>query len=473
METLINPIAIWSKQAEFIADKTTPIVGFVGGRGSSKTRSAAIKILEDARRDWPVAAVSPDFKVITETSMPTFIEVAKQYGAYIRDKLSPVPMVEFKTKDGGIANIVFRSGMNPETLRGPSKRLLWIDEASVVKSAVLEIGSAVMRWRGVMGQILLTFTPRGKRHWTFDVFFSKVHEAQIPRLEAEGKTIQWMDGIPYARNDNRKLIQARSSENPFLPPEFEKVVGSTSTAMFNRQELGGEFIDIAGLIFLRENFGPIVDESPANCLRVRYWDKAATHGSGCYTSGCLMAYSYETKLFYIEDVVRGQWGYRERDNIIADTAYEDAAKHGNSVIIYIEQEGGSAGKEVMSEAIKRLAGYPVYRDVVSGSKTKTKDNLVIPGEAKMTRAMPLAAQVEAGNVRVCGGKFRGDFLEEMCAFPESSFFDQVDSASGAFNMVAKRITSGRVPHQQKKDLSTRLGTRLAKLVEDTQKRKRS
>ena len=46
---------------------------------------------------------------------------------------------------------------------------------------------------------------------------------------------------------------------------------------------------------------------------VRFWDQAATEGGGCYTAGVLMCKG-EDGLFYIVDVVRGQWSPNKRAN---------------------------------------------------------------------------------------------------------------------------------------------------------------
>ncbi len=55
---------------------------------------------------------------------------------------------------------------------------------------------------------------------------------------------------------------------------------------------------------------------------------------------------------------------------------------------------------------------------------------------KVERARPLAAQCEAGNVRLVRDAWNHDYLEELCSFPLGSFCDRVDASSGAFNKLA-------------------------------------
>ncbi len=69
----------------------------------------------------------------------------------------------------------------------------------------------------------------------------------------------------------------------------------------------------AGLVFNRA-WCEIVDVAPADARRVRYWDGAATAGGGDWTVGVRM--SRKDGLYYVEDVVRGQWGSGERERII-------------------------------------------------------------------------------------------------------------------------------------------------------------
>jgi predicted phage terminase large subunit-like protein len=174
-----------------------------------------------------------------------------------------------------------------------------------------------------------------------------------------------------------------------------------------------------GSIFKRAWF-PIVDSAPADAQRVRYWDLAGTQDGGAYTAGVLMAKSKD-KLFYVEDVVRGQWSAAQRDAVILQMAQLDTQRH-RGVRTWFEQEPGSGGKEQAAQQVKMLAGFTAHAERVTGDK--------------VTRAMPLAAQAEAGNVRLVRGAWNGGFLEELTSFPNGRFKDQTDGASGAFNKLA-------------------------------------
>jgi len=165
---------------------------------------------------------------------------------------------------------------------------------------------------------------------------------------------------------------------------------------------------------------PIVEASPARARRVRYWDKAATADGGAYTAGVLMAWDGE--LFYVDDVVRGQWSSGERNTVMKQAADMDAQAYQNTVHVWVEQEPGSGGKESAEATIHQLAGFPVFAEPVTGSKD--------------VRLEPFAAQCEAGNVRLVRGSWNADYVEELCAVPSGKYRDQSDASGGAFNKLS-------------------------------------
>ncbi|MBM4089563.1 MAG: hypothetical protein FJ276_09060 [Planctomycetes bacterium] len=424
--------------------------GFVAGRGSGKTLIGARDVLMRASAGEPWMSVSPSYGIIHETTMPTLVQEARKLGVFIRQVKNPLPRVTFRSQDGGIASIVFRSGEDPEKLRGPNKAGLWIDEASITHPDVFMIGMACLRHQRRMGSLVLTFTPKGRSHWTFDVFFELAQPAEDEWLEEDEEDRLWLckfsdrlltnrrvhtySGLNYVQKPNTCLVHAKTRDNPFLPPEFFGNIRAHYSRQLAEQELEGEFVDIEGLMFRRSWF-ELVNEVPRDAQRVRYWDRAATAGAGSYSAGVLMARD-RRGVYYIEDVVRGQWSAHERNQMMQLTAELDAKQFNNEVVMYVEQEGGSGGKEVAQQALVQFARHPVYIDHVTGVRVRRHERLTLPGRAKIVRAQPLAAQAEAGNVKLKRGKWNMEFLEELCAFPEYQNDDQVDATSGAFNKVS-------------------------------------
>ncbi|HEY3965444.1 MAG TPA: phage terminase large subunit [Planctomycetaceae bacterium] len=175
-----------------------------------------------------------------------------------------------------------------------------------------------------------------------------------------------------------------------------------------------------GAMFHRDWFKTVPELPRGAKVAVRYWDKAATDGGGDYSVGVLIV-EYDG-LWYVADVVRGQWSTFQRNSIIRQTAQLDNQRFDNCVTV-VEQEPGSGGKESATFTIHKLAGMRVRADKVTGTKA--------------ARAQPFADQCEAGHVFLVRGKWNTRFVEELCVFPAGDYDDQVDASSGAFAWCLK------------------------------------
>lgn len=167
-----------------------------------------------------------------------------------------------------------------------------------------------------------------------------------------------------------------------------------------------------------------VDAAPVVARRARGWDTASTEGGGDWTCGVKVAEA--GGIFYIEDVVRGQWSPAEAEATMQVTVELD----GPHVAQREEKEGGSAGKTVIDARTKLFAGKNYQGVAITGSK--------------VTRSKPFRIQCEAGNVRIVRDRGRGgahgtgwnrDYISELCGFPTAKHDDQVDGSSCGFNAV--------------------------------------
>lgn len=174
-----------------------------------------------------------------------------------------------------------------------------------------------------------------------------------------------------------------------------------------------------GAMFKRAWF-TIINALPIACKFLRYWDKAATQDGGDYTVGALWARSPQGR-FICVDIVRGQWSSGEREAIIRQTAQLDRQQYGD-VKVRGEQEPGSSGVDSAKATVRNLAGFDARFERVTGDKE--------------TRAAPLAAQAEVGNVDILSGAWNQKYLDEMTMFPYGANDDQVDASSGAFNALS-------------------------------------
>lgn len=185
-----------------------------------------------------------------------------------------------------------------------------------------------------------------------------------------------------------------------------------------------------GGMFQRKWFA-FVDAVPVGTRFLRGWDLAASTGANAaYTAGVKIG-RYPNGRFVIANAVRGRENPAGVERLMLNTASQD----GKSCQISLPQDPGSAGKTVAQYLVKQLAGYSVRASTESGDKE--------------SRAQPLSAQAEAGNVDILvTGETDKDawiepFLEELCLFPNSKFKDQTDAASRAFSELVGSLRDAK------------------------------
>lgn len=180
--------------------------------------------------------------------------------------------------------------------------------------------------------------------------------------------------------------------------------------------------EMQGGMFKRDSF--IIDPEPPDLGSVLKYqiaiDKAGTQDDGDYTALTLMCRTRQG-IFYVLDVVRGQWESGQRERTIIETVdkWHDrwGARH-----VWIEQEPGSAGKDSAQSTASSLARYVVEFGPSTGDKA--------------TRAEPMAAGVSNGLVHLLRGAWNRTYITELCSFPQGAHDDQVDASASAYNKLA-------------------------------------
>lgn len=192
----------------------------------------------------------------------------------------------------------------------------------------------------------------------------------------------------------------------------KKIMGSFATAgQFQQRPVPRE-----GGMFKHHWFNPI-KAIPVGTKFVRGWDLAAsTKSTSPWTAGVKIGKTPEGR-FVIADAKRDRVNTPRK--MIKTTAEQD----GVSVRVSYPQDPGQAGKDQAKSIARDLAGFSFTSSPESGDKA--------------TRAEPLCAQAEAGNVDIVKADWNSTFLDEICAFPFGEFMDQVDASSRAFNELAK------------------------------------
>ena len=173
----------------------------------------------------------------------------------------------------------------------------------------------------------------------------------------------------------------------------------------------------------------IVDAIPSEARDwVRGWDLAASdEAERSFTAGAKWAKipagtdgKKQMFCYILADIERQKLTVDGRDNLIVNTAKMDGRRTKTS----LPQDPGQAGKSQKIYFARMLAGHRVVFSPESGSK--------------ITRAEPLAAQVNAGNVKMLRAPWNRALLEEMRNFPVGKHDDQVDACSRAFSELCQQ-----------------------------------
>jgi predicted phage terminase large subunit-like protein len=178
----------------------------------------------------------------------------------------------------------------------------------------------------------------------------------------------------------------------------------------------------AGMMFQRQWF-KVIDAVPSGWIQaIRFWDRAATKPSETnkdpdWTRG-IKLYKYPNNSFVIVDLKSERDTPGQIENLIRNTASHDSY----NTRIMSQQDPGSAGVSEAENFVRMLSGYDV--------------RTVVFNKDKITRAKPVSAQCEVGNVSVLRAAWNEELFRELENFPEGKHDDIVDVLSGGFNELS-------------------------------------
>lgn len=185
----------------------------------------------------------------------------------------------------------------------------------------------------------------------------------------------------------------------------------------------------AGNFFRREWFGAPLDFAPADIVaRCRYWDRAASEkrtGTDPDATIGLLLGKDSRGVYYILDLVK----MFATPHAVEKEMLRCAQADGPQTIIAYLQDPGSAGVAEAQSTARTLDGFTVKFAPASGDKE--------------TRAKPVSAQCEAGNVKIIRGLWNDDFIRVLENFPAGKHDDEVDGLSGAHGILSNN-SSGAI-----------------------------
>jgi predicted phage terminase large subunit-like protein len=378
-------IRLSPKQARFLQSKMRTVI-YRGGIRSGKTVVLCLKAIEYAGKGLRFCIVSFSYPILRDVCQYTMREILKDSGCPYEEKSTDKVFIINNTE------ILFRSGDQPDSLRGLSLDGFGIDEAREFKTRDIYDIMIGRLSNNPDAQGFITSSPKGK-NW-----------------------VNALSDLP-----NTETIIQRTEENPFLPAEYINSLRTQYTTEFARQELDADIVEFnAGVI--HSDWFKIVDYvKPVE--GVRFWDLAVSiKTSADRSSGALCSFANDH--FTIHDIICGRMEYPDLRRKIISTANND----GPGIVIAVEEAGQQLGFIDDLKRLPELRPYTIRADRPEGDK--------------FNRAMPWASRAQLGNVNVCRSKWNNDFFDECNSFTADDSHihdDQIDSVSGAYKVLSHKM----------------------------------
>ncbi len=216
------------------------------------------------------------------------------------------------------------------------------------------------------------------------------------------------------------FIAARVTDNQILLKQDPAYVSNLkSLPLVERERLlnGNWNVRAAAGNYFRREWFQIVDSAPADIVaRVRFWDRAASEqrpGTDPDATVGLLLSKDSAGSYYVENVIKMFATPGAVTQAMVNTAHHD----GRGTMVAFHQDPASAGKFEAEATSRALDGFDVRFNTATGDKE--------------TRAKPVSAQCEAGNVRLVRAAWNDPFLRTLENFPVGKHDDEIDAMSGA------------------------------------------
>lgn len=276
-------------------------------------------------------------------------------------------------------------------------------------------------WNWYRSDLITRLKPKGR----VIVVMTRWHEDDLAGRLLASSADEWRTLRLTALAEKQDILGR--AEGEALWPEWED-----AAALARKRQIVGERVwnalyqqsprPMQGRLFKVSRIAVLDDDTALSGRAVRTWDLAATAADGSnnpdWTVGVKLLQDGSGR-FVVTDMVRFRGGPHQVEQTIAATAGQD----GRRVLIGLAEDPGQAGKTQILHLTRMLAGHMISATRETGSKR--------------VRAMPLAAQIEAGNVAILRADWNSALLEELAEFPHGLKDDQVDALARAFNLLAE------------------------------------
>lgn len=227
------------KQREF-HDLDNKFRAFVAGVGSGKSLAGVMEVIKHAvkypKTSWVI--VAPSYRMLKDATLKSFEEFCPK--ELIQNHVRGEKRYELING----SQIWYRSGDDPESLRGPNLHGFFVDEAALCKKSVWDILLGRIRATGAPNRGWLATTPKGF-DWIYRMFVKE-----------------------QAGNPDYGIVYASSLQNPHLPDDFVVSLKSSYSGTFYEQEVMGQFRAHDGVVY--RNFNRAIHEVAVEGVRDAY-----------------------------------------------------------------------------------------------------------------------------------------------------------------------------------------------------------
>lgn len=331
--------------------------------------------------------IAPTYTMIRDATLQTFLELITP-ADLIRDFSKSTMTMTLKNG----TEILFRSGENPDRLRGPNIGWIWIDEAAYLDREVMNV--ALGRLRRRPGLMWLTTTPRGS-NWLYDMFIRNPIKSS-------------------------KVIYSSSRENIFLPPGFIETLYSAYPSHLIDQEIEGKFLlQVPGALWTYELLDhcrvPVgTYKSEDFKLIVIGVDPKASSQARSETGIVVAGLLPNGNLIVLEDA-----SLDATPELWAAEVAQAYERWGANYVIAEVNQGGDMVKSVLRQAAPQLPIFSIHAT-----------------RGKFTRAEPISVRYNQGLIQHQG---RFPFLEEQMRtfIPGEKSPDRLDALVWALYALTK------------------------------------
>ena len=207
-------------QEDFVKDSNTLILGLCAGFGAGKTRALACKVVYDAMHNpgTVMAVFEPTHILLRDVWMRSFDDFLEEMEIEHDFRVSPQPEYVIHTPAGS-TTLLCRATETWNRIRGQNLSKIYCDE---IDTSPLEVSQKAV-----------------------EMFLARLRGGDTPQLAMastpEGYKIMYNLFVEGADNPDRRLIKAKTTDNPHLPAGFVESLYQNYDPALVASYVNGEF----------------------------------------------------------------------------------------------------------------------------------------------------------------------------------------------------------------------------------------